>query len=168
VFLCLCGLCITYEDRRLPSREPCPPPFESNPANFFFCTLCLIVESFRGSKVECEQRKGVYMAAAAAILFFLAACFQCCSPHSADPFCFNFGRELERPEPRKKKETQTAVSEQDDRYEEPENDDYYVEEAEPTPPSPPPKRKPSTSKEMVEYKSPTKRKQSINRERRFD
>lgn len=48
--------------------------------------------SFEDSELSCSQEKGVYLSAAATVVFFIASCLNCCAPQS-DPFCFNFGRE---------------------------------------------------------------------------
>jgi hypothetical protein len=63
-----------------------------------FSAQCIFVKphSFEGSKLECQQGKGVYLAAGATVLFFLAACFHCLSPRP-DPFCNNFGRPTSEP-----------------------------------------------------------------------
>jgi hypothetical protein len=47
--------------------------------------------SFEDSQLNCSQEKGVYLSIAATVIFFVAACCNCCSPH-ADPFCYNFGQ----------------------------------------------------------------------------
>lgn len=64
--------------------------------------------SFEDSELECEQGKGVYLAAGATVLFFLAASFHCGSPRS-DPFCFNFGRKHEPATKSKEKKPSTIV-----------------------------------------------------------
>ena len=87
------------------NSSPSPPPRTDMFAfRLLFC-------SFEDGDVQCQQGKGVYLAAAATVLFLLAACFHCVSPRF-DPFCVNFGR---RPQPAiTKADHRTVVASTDD------------------------------------------------------
>lgn len=89
----------------------CTFPGSFMTASFFFLlasglqagTFVIVADPvfcFEDEEMECSQEKGVYLSIAATIIFFLAACVNCCSPH-ADPFCFNFGQRDKRPTVRK-------------------------------------------------------------------
>jgi len=69
--------------------------------------ICARSHSFEDSDVDCQQEKGVYWAAAATILFVVAACVHCASPRF-DPFCVHFGRRL-RPATTEKTDQQRRI-----------------------------------------------------------
>jgi hypothetical protein len=64
--------------------------------------------SFEDQELECEQESGVYLSSAAVVMFFIAACLNCCAPR-ADPFCFNFGSEHKPATNTVENPTQTVV-----------------------------------------------------------
>mmetsp|Transcript_124340 Transcript_124340/g.185793 ORF Transcript_124340/g.185793 Transcript_124340/m.185793 type:complete len:252 (-) Transcript_124340:202-957(-) len=82
---------------------------------------------FEDVELECGAEKGAYFNGVAGLLYFIAACLICCIPR-ADPFCFNFGAEEERPKSRRQEKQPTVIVqpiivkdasdvERDDRYE---------------------------------------------------
>ena len=122
------------------------------------CCFVVSLRSFEG-RLDCEQGSGVYMAATACVLYFLAACFNCVSPRS-DPFCYNFGLKPElatKSERRNSSVIQSEVSHGESETFEESKPGYMKEKMQP--PTSPKKRQPTSPKKRPPT-SPKKRKAS--------